>query len=201
MFHRRELINCLQTYIILEVTGMSDSNITKRALAEALKELMEEKVFEKITIGDICERCEMNRKSFYYHFRDKYDLVNWIFDSELIAAVQQEDYEDTWLLFMDVCRFFYDNRSFYRKALCIKGQNSFFDHFRELLLSIIANSLQDMLGGEEISEFQTDFFADAFVMAFKRWIIEYNTMSPEEFIEQLKLCIKYVKIRYEDMEE
>lgn len=180
---------------------MSDSNITKKALAEALKELMEEKTFEKITIGDICERCEMNRKSFYYHFRDKYDLVNWIFDSELIAAVQQEDYEDTWLLFMDVCRFFYDNRNFYRKALCIKGQNSFFDHFRELLLSIIANSLKDMLGGEEISEFQTDFFADAFVMAFKRWILEYNTMSPEEFIEQLKQCIKYVKIRYEDMEE
>lgn len=68
-------------------------------------------------------------------------------------------------------------------------------------MSIIANSLRDMLGGEEISEFQTDFFADAFVMAFKRWILEYNTMSPEEFIEQLKLCIKYVKIRYEDMEE
>ena len=59
---------------------MADSNITKKALAEALKELMEEKSFEKINIGDICEKCEMNRKSFYYHFKDKYDLVNWIFD-------------------------------------------------------------------------------------------------------------------------
>lgn len=180
---------------------MSDSNITKRALAEALKELMEEKPFEKITIGDICERCEMNRKSFYYHFKDKYDLVNWIFDTELTATVHMKEYDDTWLLFTDVCRFFYDNRSFYRKALCIRGQNSFFEHFRELLLSIIADILQDMLGGEEKSEFQIHFFADAFVMAFKRWILEYNIMSPEEFVEQLKLCIKYVKIRYEDMDE
>ena len=44
---------------------MADSNITKRALAAALRELMEEKPFEKISVGDICERCDMNRKSFY----------------------------------------------------------------------------------------------------------------------------------------
>ena len=54
---------------------MADSNITKKALAAALKELMEEMPFEKIGIGDICERCGMHRKSFYYHFKDKYDLV------------------------------------------------------------------------------------------------------------------------------
>ena len=47
---------------------MADSNITKKALATAFKELMEERPFEKINVGDICEKCEMNRKSFYYHF-------------------------------------------------------------------------------------------------------------------------------------
>ena len=58
---------------------MADSNITKRALAAALKELMEQKPFSKINVAEICEKCGMNRKSFYYHFKDKYDLVNWIF--------------------------------------------------------------------------------------------------------------------------
>ena len=52
---------------------MADSNLTKRALSAALKELMNEQPFVKISVGDICERCEMNRKSFYYHFKDKYD--------------------------------------------------------------------------------------------------------------------------------
>ena len=46
---------------------------------EALKGLMAEMPFEKINVSQICERCGMNRKSFYYHFKDKYDLVNWIF--------------------------------------------------------------------------------------------------------------------------
>ena len=61
---------------------MADSNITKRALAAALKELMEQKPFSKINVAEICEKCGMNRKSFYYHFKDKYDLVNWIFDMD-----------------------------------------------------------------------------------------------------------------------
>ena len=49
---------------------MADSNITKRALASALKELMESTPFTKITVSDICAKCNMNRKSFYYHFKD-----------------------------------------------------------------------------------------------------------------------------------
>ena len=81
---------------------MADSNMTKRALAAALKELMGEMPFAKITVADICEKCDMNRKSFYYHFRDKYDLVNWIFDNEFIAAVQRERDKDVWEFMLEI---------------------------------------------------------------------------------------------------
>ena len=91
---------------------MADSNITKRALSAALKELMETQPFSKISVGDICERCEMNRKSFYYHFRDKYDLVNWIYDTEFITVVRQSDGQTGWSLVEALCQYFYDNRSF-----------------------------------------------------------------------------------------
>lgn len=53
---------------------MADSNITKRALSAAFKELLQTEAFEKISVADICDKCHMNRKSFYYHFKDKYDL-------------------------------------------------------------------------------------------------------------------------------
>jgi len=49
---------------------LADSTLTKKALASALKELMQEVPFEKINVGQICEKCDMNRKSFYYHFKD-----------------------------------------------------------------------------------------------------------------------------------
>ena len=104
---------------------MADSNITKHALATALRELMTELPFEKINVAHICERCGMNCKSFYYHFKDKYDLVNWIFDTEIIFLVRDEDletsYEKHWEFIEKICFYFYENHAFYRKALQIQG--------------------------------------------------------------------------------
>ena len=65
---------------------MPDASITKYALAVSLRQLMDTTPFEKISIQDICAACGMSRKSFYYHFPDKYALVNWIFDTEFLAA-------------------------------------------------------------------------------------------------------------------
>ena len=103
---------------------MADSNITKHALAEALKGLMAEMPFEKINVSQICERCGMNRKSFYYHFKDKYDLVNWIFDTEFISLIRDENlenvrtrYKERWAFIEKTCRYFYENHDFYRKAV------------------------------------------------------------------------------------
>ena len=179
---------------------MADSNITKKALAASLKQLMEEKPFEKINVGDICERCEMNRKSFYYHIKDKYDLVNWIFDTELIALEHEEPYDNLWEAMLVLSHYFYDNRSFYRKALCITGQNSFSEHFQSLLFPVITSRLRDVLSEKEVQEFQVTFIADVVVMAFQRWIVDNSTMSPENFMNQIKLSIKYIAIRYGDKE-
>ena len=54
------------------------SQTTKRALAQSLKHLMEQKPLEKITVVDISEDCGVNRQTFYYHFQDIYDLIEWI---------------------------------------------------------------------------------------------------------------------------
>ena len=144
---------------------MADSSITKRALATSLKELMVEQPFDKINVAQICERCNMNRKSFYYHFKDKYDLVNWFFDTEFIELIKHEnlsaDYTEHWAFIEKNCRYFYQNHSFYRKALQIKGQNSFSDHFQEYIRPFIAARISSLFGEEQVDEFILDFFCDA----------------------------------------
>ena len=75
----------------MEVNRLAGLVGDKRALAIALKELMREKPLVKISIADIVGRCGMNRQSFYYHFRDKYDLVNWIFYTELITELKRSE--------------------------------------------------------------------------------------------------------------
>ena len=54
------------------------SNITKHALAESLKKLLLKKPLNKITINDLTTDCGISRMAFYYHFKDIYDLVEWV---------------------------------------------------------------------------------------------------------------------------
>ena len=62
---------------------MSNTNLTKKELAESLKRLASERLFEHITVGDIVKECGVNRQTFYYHFTDKYELLDWIYNLNL----------------------------------------------------------------------------------------------------------------------
>jgi AcrR family transcriptional regulator len=91
---------------------MPDSSITKRALAEAMKTLMKQYPMEKIKIGDIVALCNMNRQSFYYHFKDKYDLVNWIYYTEFFEGILGSSEEPDWGMIERICDFFMRTKCF-----------------------------------------------------------------------------------------
>lgn len=168
---------------------MPDSNITKKALAGALKELMLTVPFRTISISDICGKCDMSRKSFYYHFKDKYDLVNWIYYNEFLSVAKDKDYADEWEFFTDICTYFYENRAFYQKALKIEGQNSFSEYFRELLIPIVSEFMEEVFHEEEDWDFYVQFFADAITVSIERWIQARDTMPPDKFISLMRSCV------------
>ena len=55
---------------------------TEQLIAEALKELMSNESFDRITVQELSYACGIKRQTFYYHFRDIYDLLTWIFLNE-----------------------------------------------------------------------------------------------------------------------
>ena len=71
---------------------------TKEKLATALITVMEEKALDKITVKEIIEKAEVNRKTFYYYFPDIYGLLEWVISREsnkLITEIQNNmDYEN-----------------------------------------------------------------------------------------------------------
>ena len=67
------------------------SDQTRRALAEALKTLMAQKLMDKITIHDITELCGIRRQNFYYHFEDVYDLMRWMFSEEAVSLLRRHE--------------------------------------------------------------------------------------------------------------
>lgn len=170
---------------------MAESNQTKRILAEAMKQLMAQEPFAKISVGDICQVCQMNRKSFYYHFRDKYDLVNWIFQTEFLTALQQESFESSWPIIEALCWYFYQNRAFYRNALSVQGQNSFQDYFRDILAPVFRGYANDLFGDEDKdTDFFINFFSDALIAALLRWLSDRDAMPPERFTELLRRSVQ-----------
>jgi len=64
---------------------------TKKMFAASLKKRMEKKTLSKITVSEIALDCNVNRKTFYYHFKDIYDLLQWMLEQEAIAVVKEFD--------------------------------------------------------------------------------------------------------------
>ncbi|GFI68537.1 HTH-type dhaKLM operon transcriptional activator DhaS [Lachnospiraceae bacterium] len=62
---------------------------TKQTMVASLKKFMETKPLSRITVSEICKDCGFNRKTFYYHFEDIYDLLRWMLEQEAIIAVKK----------------------------------------------------------------------------------------------------------------
>ena len=150
--------------------------------------------FNKISISKICEKCDMNRKSFYYHFHDKYDLVTWIFDTEFNSITSNSSYKTNWDFFSDLFKYLYENREFYRKALKIEGQNSFSEHLHQVIQSIFAINIPKITGENEHTSFFIEMLSDIGACVINRWILEKGSMPPDEFLFIMKKMLENITI-------
>ena len=169
---------------------MADSAITKKALADALKTLVCDLPFSKISISDICDLCGMNRKSFYYHFKDKYDLVNRIFDTEFYELSKSSEFGENTLNLL--CEYLYASRDYYRRVFKIKGQNSFRSHFSEFALNFVLKTYGE-LPPSSSNRIRIQFVTDGFVCAVERWILDSDCMPPKQFSSLLYSLIGNTK--------
>jgi len=147
---------------------------------------MQAQPLSKITVGNICQECSLSRKSFYYHFIDKYDLMNWIFDTEFVNF-QPFDNDDNGML--RLCTYLYNNRIFYRQALKTQGPNSYREHFRALCYPVFRNRLHALMNISENDSFYIHFFTDALITSLERWILQEVPAEPIEYVNQLKKCL------------
>ena len=180
---------------------MPDANITKSALAASMKKLMLEKSFDKISVIDICRGCGMNRKSFYYHFKDKYDLVNWIFYMDFISMITTRSYSRGWELLEVVAELFYKDQGFYRAAFRIEGQNSFKDYLHESMIPIASFYLSDISDREDDEELFMGMFCEAYISIIEQWLQNGCRQTPEEFSGRLRALLRGIARKVVDSEE
>lgn len=66
--------------------------LTKQLIAKTLHELLEKNSIEQITVKKIVEECGINRQTFYYHFCDIYDLIEWSLTQSLTAYLAESPF-------------------------------------------------------------------------------------------------------------
>ncbi len=152
------------------------SQITKNALATALKELLAIKPFDKVTVVDIAQRCGINRKTFYYHFKDIYDLIEWIFLGEVQKALDNNRSYQNWRTgAFQVLTYARDNRQLVMNAYHNMDRDRLMNYLYKLNYTLVAGIVDEQSQGRKLRQedkaFIANFYKYAFVGLMMDWII------------------------------
>ncbi len=166
------------------------SDITKRALEASLKNLLSKKPLNKITISDIAEDCGISRMTFYYHFKDIYDLIEWSCTQDLKKALAGKKTTNTWQ--EGLLNLFYavlNNKPFIENVYHSISREQVERYLHavtyKLLIDIVEEQSADMDVPEQDKERIAHFYKYAFVGVMLDWVRNGMREEPEEIVENI----------------
>lgn len=171
------------------------SDITKRALEKSLKNMMLKKPVNKITINDIAEDCGVNRATFYYHFKDIYDLIEWSCEEDSRKAADGNTTYDTWEQgFLNIFHIVEENKPFILNVYRHVSQEQIIQYLYRVVYGLIINVVEECAQGMDVrqddKQFIADFYKYAFVGMMLDWIRQDMKPSPEKMIFRLSSLIE-----------
>lgn len=171
------------------------SDITKRALEKSLKNMMLKKPVNKITINDIAEDCGVNRATFYYHFKDIYDLIEWSCEEDSRKAADGNTTYNTWEQgFLNIFHTVEENKPFILNVYRHVSQEQIIQYLYRVVYGLIINVVEECAQGMDVREddkqFIADFYKYAFVGMMLDWIRQDMKPSPEKMIFRLSSLIE-----------
>ncbi len=171
------------------------SDITKRALEASLKNLLLQKPLDKITINDIAEDCGISRMTFYYHFKDIYDLVEWSCLEDARKALEEKKTHDTWQEgLLNIFRAVLENKPFVMNVYhCIDHEQveKYLKPLTDnLIMGVINEQSADITVREEDKEFIARVYSYIFIGIMLDWIKDDMKEDPKEIVGRLSILIK-----------
>lgn len=159
-------------------------------LADSFKKLAAHQAIDRITIKQITDEAGVIRPTFYNHFEDKYHLLAWILQHDLVEPViplmQKEQFREAMLRIFEKMQ---ADRAFYMHAAKMEGQNS----FREMIQEGLEESLRqvfeaDLAGKQPDNPWLTpkhlaEFYAQGETYILLTWIESGMEIAPEKLME------------------
>ncbi len=154
------------------------AQMTKLALAQSLKQLMGERTLDKITVKEVVARCGVNRQTFYYHFKDIYNLLDWMFENEgkefnsKFPDIKTDD--DGQTAIRSICTYLKENQPMVTNIYHSLGREMLERYLSREMVKLLGNTLQqrsERIGAsKEDLDFLVDFYKHAFVGASLDWV-------------------------------
>lgn len=181
---------------------MSEALITKRAIAQGLKVLTNTKSFSKITVSDITNSCGLNRQTFYYHFQDKYELLNWIYYNEgflpVIEGITLENWDEKLLILFKHMK---EEHTFYSNTIKV-DETCFKDYLFNITVTLFEEAIEAVDEKQVLIPEDKRFFASYFAYGICGTVISWVKNGMKEQPERLAKHLKYLatsceKLAYE----
>ncbi len=159
---------------------------SKYRMAHALKQCMKTATVEDITVRQICEECGITRQTFYRHFQDKYDLINWYFDRLLLESFDQMGSGKT--IYEGLIRKFdyiREEALFFSVGFRNDDQNSLRDHDFQMILDFYRRLIQDKTGTPVPADIDPvlEMYCQASVYMTVKWVLGNMPQSSMELAD------------------
>lgn len=166
---------------------MNQHDQTRYIFAQSVKDIMEKRPLDKITVTDIVKHSGMTRQTFYRYFKDKYDLVNWYF--EKLADKSFRQIGDSSTLREGLIKkfsFLLSDKVFFMQAFQSKDYNNVENYDYQCILEFYQNIIQKKIGDIPSDvQFLLEMYCHGSITMTVEWAIHGMKESPEALADLL----------------
>ncbi len=162
---------------------------TEHELALTLKTMMSEMPLDEISVTSLTKRCKINRKTFYYHFHDIYDLLTQVFLDERIQKT--ENAKDINQLLKVIFDYYLKNNKFIDATLNSAGKELVQEFFYNICYTNFLRFINSMSDGKKLHINDRKYIARFFAFGYSNSIIYYLSTYKNKTLAGLLNCFSF----------
>lgn len=161
---------------------------TRNDLADALRQLLSDRSLDKITVQNIADAANVSRKTFYYHFQDVYDLLEWMLEQHRTNLEPQVSDRNAWrTAVVNLLDFCLENQAMIQNLFRSISRDSLDRYTYSILLKSLTDYTRNQATQHSLSEKQykalLQFTAHGLQGLLLTWIDGGMRVPREELIE------------------
>ena len=172
---------------------MQIKDLTKRMFADTLVDMLKDMPLDKVRVTKLCERCGTTSPTFYYYFRDKYELVVWIFLQDIVeiySGTKPGRRKKNELISKVKMR-----KTFYQKAFTDQSQNSLSEYMQSFIIDYYTEAVLHDTGDLPTQDqlMAIKYHTYGLLGMFREWLFGRDMSFEEKYVQLFERAPDFLK--------